>query len=386
MAIARIITHWSQDLILLTNFTFIVDFFGAKFALVNNFNVKKFTKMTKFLTQNYKYPKPINFDEDDSDFDIFKNLPDEICSEAEIEMLKNVRVANNSMIFTYFKIWKETCIDFRKYNDKTYRFFLKFIFPQFNFSKKKFVLITDEWTCNYYHWHAFALKKLLILLEKKLIDDQTIFLFPKSYKKYSFALESLKKFGLTKNKIVFLRRKSNIKVAELPLIKFPRQHPKIYQEIRKILIEKTPNFDSEFGERIYISREKRSFRIVENEAEVLTLLEKYGFKKIVAENFSYNEQIAIFSKAKYLVGPHGAGLTNAMFLKEGGALLEIATAQNSQNFNKDFYALSTMVGINYLHQKCEIDSKNSKIKDFYHGIISVNLEKLEKNLKLMLGQ
>lgn len=184
--------------------------------------------MTKFFPQNYQYPKPINFNESDSSFDIFKNLPDEICSEGEVEILRNVRVANNSMVFRYFKIWKETCVDFRKYEKKTYRFFLKFIFPQFNFSKRKFVLITDEWTSNYYHWHAFALKRLLILFEKNLIDNQTIFLFLKRYKKYSLAFESLKKFGLEKNKIVFIRRKSNLRVAELPLVKFPRQHPKIY--------------------------------------------------------------------------------------------------------------------------------------------------------------
>ena len=120
-----------------------------------------------FTTINYQYPKPENFDAANPEFDIFKNVPIDPCPAPEVKILKNVRVSSNSVIFNYFNIVKESCIgeNYKKYS-QGFRFYLKFIFPKFNFSKKRFLLITDEWTSNYYHWHIFALKKLLILKQK----------------------------------------------------------------------------------------------------------------------------------------------------------------------------------------------------------------------------
>jgi capsular polysaccharide biosynthesis protein len=337
-----------------------------------------------FSTINYKYPLPLNYEANNPEFDIFENIPDEKCFAPKIEFLKNVRISINSVVFRYFKIFKESCINEKTYQEyqKGFRFFLKFIFPKFNFSKKRFLLISDEWTSNYYHWHVFALKKLLILKEKNLIEN-SLLLLPKKYQSYKFALSSIEKFGIKKNQIVFLRKKSNIKVAELPLITASRQHPSAFQKISKILTKDADKIDQDFGEKIYISRAEQVLRFVENEKEVVALLEKYGFKKIIMEKFSYDEQIAICAKAKYLVSPHGAGLTNVLFMKKGSYVLEMSTPQTAEGFNKDFYAISSMLDLNYLYQKCEM-GENSRVRDFHQASLVVDLEKLEKNLKLML--
>lgn len=335
-------------------------------------------------TINYQYPKPANFDENDPSFEVFKNYPDEICFESKVQMLRNVRVSTNSVVFTYFKIFKESCItqaNYEKYQ-KGFRFFLKFIFPKFSFSKKRLVLITDEWTNNYYHWHIFALQRLLVLREKNLLKN-SLLLLPKSYLKMPFVLPSLARFGITKNQIVFLPKKSNIKVAELPLITQTEHHPKRLVEIRKILLSKVEETDFDFGEKIYISRAKQVLRFVENEKEAVALLEKYGFKKIIAEEFSYEEQISIFSKAKYLVAPHGAGLTNVLFMQKCGSVLEMTTPQEQKNFNRAFYPLVLMLELKYFYQQCAI-GPNSLVRDHHQSSLVVDLLKLEKNLKLML--
>jgi len=237
---------------------------------------------------------------------------------AKIQFLRNVRISTNSVVFRYFQIFKESCIseeNFRRYS-KGFGFFFKFIFPKLNLSKKRFLLITDEWTSNYYHWHCFALNKLLVLKEKNLLKDSLLFL-PKKYQTYPFAFSSLAKFGIAKNQIVFLRRKSNIKVNEVALVEASRQDPHIFRELRRTLTQNIKNSD----DRIYISREGQVLRFVENEEEVVALLTKYGFKKILAEKLSYQEQVEIFAKAKYLVGPHGAGLTNILFMPENSCFL-----------------------------------------------------------------
>lgn len=334
-------------------------------------------------TINYEYPKPENFDEKNSEFDIFKNVPIEICPAAKINFLKNVRISTNSVIFNYFKIFKESCIsdNYEKYR-RGFRFFFKFIFPKFNFSKKRFLLITDEWTSNYYHWHIFALRKLLILKKENLIANSLLFL-PKKYQCYKFVLPSLKKFGIKKNQIVFLRRKSNIKVAELAFVTASQHYPDAFQEIRKASLQNQKS-TLDFGEKIYISRQEQVLRFVENEKEVVDLLSRYGFKKIITEHFSYDEQIAICSKIKYLVSPHGAGLTNLLFMSEGASVLEMATAPDQIKPITDYYKLAAMLGIKYFYQECKMGEK-SLVKDFHQGSLMVDLKKLEKNLKQMLN-
>jgi len=336
-----------------------------------------------FQTINYQYPKPTNFDEKNPEFDIFKNIPTGSCSGIEIKFLKKVRISTNSVVFNYFKIIPESCIgkNYKQYQ-KDYKFFLKFIFPKFNFSKKRFLLITDEWTSNYYHWHIFALKRLLAFKEKNLIENSLLFL-PKKYQRYKFVLPSLEKFGIKKDQIVFLPRKSNIKVAELAMVESSQQHPIAFQEISNLLKKDSKKTDLNFGNKLYISREGQVLRFVENEKEVVALLEKYGFKKVVIDRFSYDEQIAICSKAKYLVSPHGAGLTNILFLPNDAAILEMATKPYNNKLITDYYRLASMLGIKYFYQECEM-GETSKVKDFHQATLVVDLEKLEKNLQLML--
>ncbi|MBU6338942.1 MAG: DUF563 domain-containing protein [Rickettsiales bacterium] len=338
-----------------------------------------------FSTIDYQYKKPLNFDEKNSEFRIFSNVEIESCKKAEINILKNVRISTNSVVFNYFKIFEESCvneINYKKYS-KGFKFFFKFIFPKFNFSKKRFLLITDEWTSNYYHWHIFALAKLLAFKKSNLLDDSLLFL-PKKYAKYPFVLPSLEKFGVKKEQIVFLCRKSNIKVRELAMASTNQQHPAIFNKLREVLTKNIRKSEFDFGDKIYISRASCGLRYVENENEVVALLEKYGFKKILADNFSYDDQIAICSKARYLVGPHGAGLTNLLFMSRGSFVLEMATKPYSYKPLTDYYKLSSMLDINYLYQECECGKTGHHIKDFHHANLFVDIEKLEKNLQLML--
>jgi capsular polysaccharide biosynthesis protein len=338
-----------------------------------------------FKAINYQYPQPKNFKKNDPEFDIFQERVVENCAASEIRLLKNVRIANNSVVFRYFKVFAETCINLENYKkyQKGFKFFLKFFFPKLNFSKKRFLLITDEYTSNYYHWHNFALKRLLAFKEEGLLRN-SLLLLPKKYQSYPFVFPSLKKFGVIKNQIIFLPRKSNIKVKELAIVDSSRQHPKMFQNIRKLLTENHEICESEFGDKIYISRENQVLRFVENEQEVVKLLEKYGFKKIIMEKISYEQQIAICAKARYLIAPHGAGITNIFFMPENSSLLEMTTLQTLKTFNH-YYALASMLNINYFYQKCEIGER-SKVKDFHHGSLVVDLKKLEQNLQLMLKE
>lgn len=68
--------------------------------------------------------------------------------------------------------------------------------------------------------------------------------------------------------------------------------------------------------RIYISRANAEGRHVVNEKELLTALSAYGFERYVLEDLSVGEQVALFSNAEAVVGPHGAGFINLIFADE----------------------------------------------------------------------
>ena len=67
------------------------------------------------------------------------------------------------------------------------------------------------------------------------------------------------------------------------------------------------------GRRYYVSRAGGDTRRVLNEPAVTRCLSEHGFETVRAETLSIREQVRRFSKADWIVGPHGAGLTNMMF-------------------------------------------------------------------------
>jgi capsular polysaccharide biosynthesis protein len=78
------------------------------------------------------------------------------------------------------------------------------------------------------------------------------------------------------------------------------------------------------GERIYISRRDSPIRPVKNESAFEGILaQQYGFKSVVLSEMTPDQQIRTFASAAIVVGSHGAGLSNASFMKEGAILFEI---------------------------------------------------------------
>lgn len=104
----------------------------------------------------------------------------------------------------------------------------------------------------------------------------------------------------------------------------------------------SPQEDS--PERIYISRSKatRGRRIV-NEDDFADLLAKHGFATVYFEDLSFSEGMRIASHAKVILGPHGAGLANAIFGRNS-TLIEIHTGSPNK---PHFFALSEMMGLDY---------------------------------------
>jgi capsular polysaccharide biosynthesis protein len=76
--------------------------------------------------------------------------------------------------------------------------------------------------------------------------------------------------------------------------------------------------------RAYISRNRPGVsRHIANEAELKQLIAKYGFEEYFNEDHSVAEQISYFSECAAIIGSHGSGTVNSMFMPEGALIVDL---------------------------------------------------------------
>ena len=72
--------------------------------------------------------------------------------------------------------------------------------------------------------------------------------------------------------------------------------------------------------RIFISRKNASKRHIKNESELMSHLSLYGFKRYSLEDLTVEEQVELFYDAEYIIGVHGAGMSNVLFAENANVL------------------------------------------------------------------
>jgi|LauGreSBDMM110SN_4_FD.fasta_scaffold08530_3 capsular polysaccharide biosynthesis protein len=307
-------------------------------------------------------------------------------SNFSVKKLKNVSVTNNAVIINKGRIVKDSCV--REECHKKYRglkFRLKYFFPIFSNNKKSYILTTDEWSKNYCHFLWEALSKLIDL--KKSAPDATLVL-QKSYLKIDFMVKALEAFGCKAENVKVIPKRSHLRVKNLsfiPCINIATAGYYDYlkfSEISQTLVSYyQEKLKTNYGERIYISRsdpKKNTARKIANEDELVKMLAKQGFKTVYMENFSFLEQISIMNFARYIVAPHGAGITNVMFAKKDSFLFELV----NKRWEKTCFAeMCERMAINYLRFDCEeIDNgENMELRD-----IKIKTSQLEEKLTKIL--
>ena len=129
--------------------------------------------------------------------------------------------------------------------------------------------------------------------------------------------------------------------------------------------------------RIYVARGGAPRRRVLNEAAVEKLLAGYGFISINPGALSVSEQVALFADAEIVAGPHGAGLTNCVFMAPGGAIVEMT---HDQRVVWTYHEVAGAAGLSYA---CVINDAVLKNKDddVLFADFSVDLEALDAAVK-----
>ncbi|MEG4217489.1 tetratricopeptide repeat protein [Microcoleus sp. Pol14C6] len=197
----------------------------------------------------------------------------------------------------------------------------------------------------YFHWMVDILPRIEVL-QRWGVNLEEIDWFLVNSCQQPFQRETLKALGIPEYKILESDRHPYIQAKKLIVPSFAGYlgwlSPQGLEFLRRVFLMKTSqklpkSFPSArqnpYPERIYISRSKCSYRRVINEDQLMGFLGGLGFVPVLLESMSFQEQIALFARAKVIVAPHGSGLTNIIFCTPGTKVIELT----SPNYLRHYY-------------------------------------------------
>lgn len=237
----------------------------------------------------------------------------------------------------------------------------------------KAIIIHNRHSEGYFHWMSDCILKIVAIQKYKKFIKYPIVL-PNQLNN-NFHIESLKLLN-----IKYIRQKKNLKIKEAIYIPdlspsgSPR--PKLVNLLRNYLFNKNTNKNN--LEKIYISR-KKSRRKILNENQLVSILLKYNFKIYHMEDLKLVQQIKLCNSAKTIIGLHGAGLTNCLWMKKKTNLIEIRP-ENELNLNCYFF-LANILKLKYYYFFCK---KKSIFKTVTSSDYILDVESFEKNFANIL--
>lgn len=326
---------------------------------------------------------PVNFSQDDSklfDLDFERTLP-----PTQLLRFRNIRISPEGLLFTGKKILPESFAFRRHLQEWKRRSVFKFLATNYLLRRrrhvdKEVVWVTDYWSTSYFHWLTDALTRLFVVRDQ--LKDRTLTL-PAGYETRDFVTTSLQAFGASN--VDFISRTEALECDSLVMATHTAPpghfHDQAISAVRDVLLSAFgDNTYQGSGERLYISRKRADKRRIANEPQLSAVLESHGFQTIYAEDLSFEQQVKTCSRARYMVSNHGAGLTNALFMKEGANVLELRH-QWDRNRNC-FFVMSSALNLNYFYLRCRPQDYDANP---HTADLIVDPEEFDRTLRLLLS-
>jgi hypothetical protein len=174
------------------------------------------------------------------------------------------------------------------------------------------------WGDNYFHWTLDFLPRLEAIFKyNDMFGEMPDILL-------AHACPYAATQSLDANMVKYMRITSlHYHVKRLLVITNRRTSGFLYPSAQRFLRSQVRNAPKE-KLKLYITRNDTTTRRVVNEQELIPLLEKLGFKIISITGMSWAEQVQLFSQAEFVIGSHGAGLSNLAY-SENPKVIELIT-------------------------------------------------------------
>jgi capsular polysaccharide biosynthesis protein len=248
-----------------------------------------------------------------------------------------------------------------------------------------YLLVHHTWQGNYFHWMTETLLRVWMVAAD---TEKMVLLLPPKSSLSPFAIPSFEPF---KFKNVFhIPSGHSLLVRSLCMPQHkPLTHtyiPEALANIRDTLLRhyaNAPESQLNVSERIYVSRSRSGKRKVINEEEVVAVMRAYGFDIIYNEDLTLIQQIWLYAKARYLIGIHGAGLTNMMFMPPGSVVLEFIKRHidGADQPSLVFWSMANALKHKYYQQMSE---PNNQDDDFFKADLIIDIPLLKQNMGAIL--
>ena len=199
-----------------------------------------------------------------------------------------------------------------------------------------YFVFTNVGFSNYYHVLTELLPRLEFYMpfigKVKLLVSENI---------PSFLAEAFDLLGITNNDIQLVRDGIEYTADTLMTIPWGLNFiPERFEFIKNNFLKRTVDYnaDKPKSKRIYVSRKSESNRSIVNEEDIIPILDSFGFECVESQKMSLSEQITLFSTAAVICGPHGAGLSNLLWMSSP-KVIEI----RPENFANDCFLHAALI-------------------------------------------
>lgn len=125
-------------------------------------------------------------------------------------------------------------------------------------------------------------------------------------------------------------------------------------------------------DKIYVSRAKLKSRKTYGEEKVQKIFEKNGYKIIYPETLPLTEQIALIKDCKFLAGCAGTALHLALFMKQGGTVIQIKRNSLNKDSASTQYLLNRTKNLNSVFINASVETIKTDHGSDRPQIIGVN--------------
>jgi capsular polysaccharide biosynthesis protein len=236
---------------------------------------------------------------------------------------------------------------------------------------------------NYYHWMCRTLP--LVRVYQQFFDLQEIdFFYVGDSELKDFHKESLTRVGVkpaqilqeacTADRILAAISTRTRQFGSAPVVQAN------YDFSRGLFRQEIETNAATQRHRIYVQRGDVKRRKVINESQVIEHLSAYNFIPVRMDDKTLLEQVQIFSQAEMIVAPHGAALSNLLFIQPETKVIELIPCGYVNNC---FYALSNYAGADYFYLQSEAIEQKQALDEHYLDLY-VNIKKLDAILQQAL--
>jgi hypothetical protein len=340
-------------------------------------SVAKDQKLIKSSTV-FERRLPVNLDERDSRF--YKDELRYKTYDCYLDFVKNARISSDSIVYKngVFLVAETLYSEESKTYYKSSYLLKKILLGKKNQldRTKKYLLATDYSSSGHFHWLTEALPRIFCV--KDLAPDFVLLLPDTPYIR-KVAMESIDWLGISFQDVIFMKENEFYKAENLYFVSKLCRTGQMDDEIMQKINARFGSSGNCGTRRLYVSREKAAFRKILNEKELIAVLKANDFEILYGEDFSFAEQVEIFSTCRTLLGIHGAGLTNCLFMNPQTNLIEL----RRNEVNVGYWFLADCLNQNYYYYNGIPDSDKSVMGRGCNLTIPVNdfEEKILKNLQ-----